>query len=317
MTVGTALSPAAAVALVGGVLAAGVAAVAVLDRALGVLVAGPPRSWRAVVAEPAGWAARWWTQRATVPERPDAALWLLAPGVYVACAAAAVAVVPLADGLAAADVRTGIVVFGAVEVLTMVAVYAHGWSANSYLSLIGGYRFVAVVLSTLLVSMFVLIAAALPAESLRFGAIIESQASQWNVVRQPLGLPLWLAVGLATAFWGPFDVADATDLAGGTTAEVSGPHRLAWALARRAVLVAYAVAGAATFLGGHHGPWLPGWAWTTLKSLAVLVLLLAAGHLLGRWRVERVVVVTWTVLLPLSAAHLLQAGVAALLAGGG
>jgi hypothetical protein len=153
---------------------------------------------------------------------------------------------------AAADVRTGIVVFGAVEVLTMVAVYLHGWSANSYLALIGGYRFLAVVLSTLLISMFVLIAAALPAESLSFGAIVDDQAGLWNVVRQPLGLPLWLVVGLATAFWGPFELADGADLAGGTAAETSGRHRLAWAAARRAMLVAYAVAGAAVFLGTEH-----------------------------------------------------------------
>lgn len=306
------LNPAVAVVLVGAVLVVGVAVLAVLDRTLTALVAGDRRRLGAVIPATAGAAVLLWRQRPTVTERPDLTLWLLAPAFYGACAAAAVAVVPLADGVAAADLRTGIVVFGAVEVLTMVAVYLHGWSANSYLSLIGGYRFVAMVLSTLLISMFVLIAAALPAESLSFGAIVDDQAALWNVIRQPLGLPLWIAVGLATAFWGPFDLADGADIAGGTSAETSGRHRLAWATARRAMLVAYAVAGAAAFLGGHHGPWLPGWSWMVLKSLAVLLLLLVPGHLFGRWRAERVVSVAWTVLLPLSFLHLIQAGVLAL-----
>lgn len=317
MTDVTAVHPLLAPVLVGAVLVVGVAVVAVVDRVLAAVVAGADRPLAAAGGDVVGQVALLWQQRQTITERPDVTLWLLAPAFYGACAAAAVAVVPLADGVAAADVRTGIVVFGAVEVLTLVAVYAHGWSANAYLSLIGGYRFVAMVLSTLLLSMFVLIAAALPAESLAFGAIVESQADVWNVVRQPLGLPLWLAVGLATAFWGPLDLADAADLAGGTAAETSGRHRLAWAAARRAMLVAYAVAGAAVFLGGHHGPWLPGWLWMAAKSVALVTVLLAAGQLLGRWRPERVVTVAWTVGLPLSFVHLLQAGAVTLLAGGG
>lgn len=300
-----------AVALVATVLGVGLVVVTAVDAAIGAAVAGRPAG--ATLRAAAGRVAVRWHQRGPVTERPDLTLWLLAPGFYAACATAAIAVVPLAEGVAVADVRTGIVVFGAVEVLTMVAVYLHGWSANSYLALVGGYRFVAMVLSTLLVSMFVLIAAALPAESLSFGAIVADQAGVWNVVRQPLGLPLWLAVGLATAFWGPFALADAPDLAGGTAAEVAGRHRLAWAAARRTVLLAYAIAGAAVFLGGWHGPWLPGWLWMAAKTVAVLSLLLLAGHGLGRWRPERLVTVAWTVLLPLSFLHLAASGVLALL----
>src|SRR3546814_7536779 len=80
----------------------------------------------------------------------------------------------------------------------------------------------------MLISMFVLIAAALPAESLAVSAIVESQASVWNVVRQPPGLLLFLMLGLSLTLRGPFDYADASDLAGGTSAEDSGPARAAW-----------------------------------------------------------------------------------------
>ena len=74
----------------------------------------------------------------------------------------------------------------------------------------------------MLVSMFVLIAAALPAQSLALSAIVASQRELWNVVRQPLGLPLFLLVGLSLTLRGPFDYADSADLAGGTSAETSG-----------------------------------------------------------------------------------------------
>ena len=49
-----------------------------------------------------------------------------------------------------------------------------------------------------------------------------AQESLWNVVRQPLWLPIYLVIGLAVSFWGPLNFPDASDLAGGTSIEDSG-----------------------------------------------------------------------------------------------
>ena len=155
----------------------------------------------------------------------------------------------------------------------------------------------------------VLIAAALPAESLAFGEIVRSQAGLWNIVRQPLGLPLYLVAALGVSFQGPLATPDAADLAGGTRAEVSGVALLAWRLARGALLVAVAAVGAATFLGGWTGPWLPGPAWTALKTLALLAVLVACRHLVARVRLERFVVVSWALLIPLALLDVFLAGV--------
>ena len=222
------------------------------------------------------------------------------------------AVVPFAPGLAVADFRVGIVVWGAAEVLAIVAIFLHGWSPNSLFPLIGAYRFVAVALSYTLVSMFVLIAAALPAQSLQFTEIVQAQQGLWNVVRQPLGLPLFLVVGLGVTFWGPLNVADSSDLAGGSDGETSGSARLVWQVARSAMLVAFAAVAAATFLGGWYGPLLPGWLWMVAKTVLLLLVLVVAGHLLARVPTERLVLVTWTVLLPLSFLDLVVAGLEAL-----
>jgi NADH-quinone oxidoreductase subunit H len=158
-----------------------------------------------------------------------------------------------------------------------------------------------------------LIATALPAESLSVGAIIRSQAEMWNVVRQPLGLPIYLVPALGLAFWGPLALPDGADLAGGTAAEVSGAARLLWSMARTAVLFAAAAMGAAVFLGGWLGPLLPGPAWMALKTLALLVVLLAAGHLIGRVRLERFVVLAWAILIPLALLDIFVSGALALL----
>jgi NADH-quinone oxidoreductase subunit H len=295
-----------AVAAVGLALIAGVYAVAVLDEVAARLVAGS-RVAPAVVA-PARRAALLLLQEPRATEHPDGSAWALAAALLGALAAGAVVVVPLAPGVAVADVPGGIVLFGAAMALVMVAVYLHGWSANALLPLVGGYRFVAQALSYEMPLALVLIAAALPAESLAVGEIVRAQADVWNVVRQPLGLPLYLVATAGLAFWGPLALPDAADLAGGTAAEVSGPALLAWRVARAAVLVAACAMGAAAFLGGWHGPLLPGPVWVVLKTLALVAVVVAAGHLLARVRLERFVVVSWAVLIPVALVDVFASG---------
>ena len=191
-----------AVVLIASVLAIGAYLVAVVDRVLFALVAGRPVLW-SVVTRPAREAAALARQQPVTTEAPDRILWVMAPAAYAGLAAMALSVVPLGPGLAVADVRTGIVVFGAAEALAIVAIFLHGWAPNSALPLVAGYRFVGVALSYELLSMFVLIAAALPAESLSIGAIVASQEPVWNVVRQPLGLPLFLIVTAGVKFPAP------------------------------------------------------------------------------------------------------------------
>ena len=304
------LHPLLAIVVVGAVAAGGVWVAATADALLAARVSG--------VGSGGAWLAPWrraavlLVQRQTITERPDITLWKLAPAAYGGMAALILVTVPMADGIVVADVRTGIVLLGTAEVLAMVAIYLNGWSSNSYPSLVGGYRIFAMGLSYVLIQMFVLIAAALPAESLSVGAIVASQEDLWNVLRQPLGLPLWLVVGLGVSFWGPFDLPDGGDLGGGTAAETAGGHRLAWEVSRYAMLTAYAVAGAAVFLGGYHGPGLPGWLWMAVKSALLLIVLVGARQVAARIPPERFVKLVWTVLLPLSFLDLVQAGLGAL-----
>ena len=308
----TALHPFAATGLVAAVLAVGAYLVAVADRLVFDLVAGRHPALAAALGWPVREAALRLRRQAVTTEAPDPITWALAPAAYLGLAAAALSVVPLAPDLAVADVRTGIVVFGAAEALAIVAIFLHGWSPNSPFPLVAGYNFVGVALSYELLSMFVLIAAALPAESLSIGAIVESQEGLWNVIRQPLGLPLFLIVALGVTFSGPLDVVDSADMAGGGAAEDSGVQHLLWSVARAAMLVTFAAAAAAVFLGGWHGPLLPGGLWMAVKTTAVALVLVSARHLLARVSPERFVRVAWTVLLPLAFLDLAIAGLGSL-----
>lgn len=284
--------------------------VAVTDRLAVSLLAG--RALGNPVVDPLREAVAAWRQQSIQTEAPDLLNRRLAPALYLALAAAAIAVVPLSPGHTLAPLDAGIVLWGAVEALTVVVVFLHGWSANSLLPLIGGYRYVAVGLPVILVSMFVLIGACLPAESLSVNAVVESQRAAWNVVRQPLGLPLFLLLGLSLTFRGPMDYADSSDLSGGTAAESSGRPLLVWQFARLAMLVSFAAMASTAFLGGYLGPVLPGPVWLLIKTALLLLVLVALGHMLARMPAARMLTMLWTVLLPLAFLGLLQAGLAAL-----
>jgi len=275
---------------------------------VGQVVTGDGLRIRNSVVGPGRTAALLLSQSRTTTERPDRAGWLLAPALLAGLAAFALAFVPLGRGLVVADADTGFVAFSAAIAFVMIAVFLHGWSPNSPLALHGAYRYGAQALSFQIPFLLAMLATALPAGSLSIVRIVEAQEPLWNVVRQPLGLPLYLVVGLGVSFWGPLNLPDAADLAGGTSVEDSGSARLLWAAARSSMLVAVAAMGAAGFLGGWYGPVLPGPAWMILKTLALLAVIVVAGHVLARVRIESFVILAWLVLIPLALLNVFVSG---------
>jgi len=301
----------AAVAGVGVAVAIGAYLAAAADRAVAALVAGDGLGW-SVLAGPFRAIALGMAQSRTTTERPDGPAWALAPGLYLGLGAAGLAVVPLSATVVAADVDGGLVLFGAAQALAVIPVFLNGWSANSMLPLLGAFRFIAQALSYEMPNLLALLSVSVPASSLALDDIVASQQDLWNVVRIPLGLPLFLFAAAGLAFWGPVNLPDGADLAGGTQSETSGVHRLAWQVGRATMLVATAAMGAAAFGGGWLGPVLPGWVWMVAKTLLLLLLLVATRHVAGRVRPERYVVISWVVLIPLALLNVLIAAAVSL-----
>ncbi len=293
---------------VAGVMVAGAYLVAVMDRWTARLVAGGGVDAGRAMAAPARDAAFLLTRHRTSTERPDARAWALAPALLAGLAALALTLVPIAPDTVIADPATGFVVFSAAIAFVMIAVFLHGWAPDSTLPLIGAYRFGAQALSFQIPFLLAVLATTLPAGSLSIVRIAEAQEPLWNVVRQPLGLPIYLVVGLAVSYWGPLDLPDGRDLAGGTSAEDAGIARLLWSGARAAMLVAIAAMGATVFLGGWYGPVLPGPVWVALKTLLLLAVIVLAGNLFARVRIGSFVIVCWTLLIPLSLLNIFVSG---------
>jgi len=200
----------------------------------------------------------------------------------------------------ASRMSVGVVWFNAMEVLTWAGLWMAGWGANSALSLVGGYRFVAQGLAYELPLMFALISAATGAQSLNVADIVAAQSHLWFAVWMPAAFIVYLASVYAFSFLGPFAYPAGADLAGGVLAELSGVDRLVIEAGRWLLLAAGAGMAVPLFLGGGAGPVLPAWAWSAVKTLAVLALLTWGRRRLPVLRADRYAELAWVVLIPLS-----------------
>jgi NADH-quinone oxidoreductase subunit H len=217
----------------------------------------------------------------------------------------------------ASRMSVGVVWFNAMEVLTWAAVWMAGWGANSVLSLVGGYRFVAQGLAYELPWMFALICAAAGAQSLNAADIAGAQQRHlWFAVWMPAAFAVYLVSVYAFSFTGPFAYPAGRDLAGGVAAELSGPDRLALQAGRWLLFTAGAGMAVPLFLGGGAGPLLPAWAWSAVKTLAVLALLVWGRRRLPVIRADRYVELAWVVLIPLMIVQALAVALVVLTMGG-
>jgi NADH-quinone oxidoreductase subunit H len=220
----------------------------------------------------------------------------------------AVLVVPL-GGYAVRDLSVGVVWFNAMEVVVWAALWLAAWGSNSALGLVAGYRFVAQGMAYELPHMFALITAGVGAGSLQVGQIVQAQAGLWFVVWMPVAFLLYLVSALAMAFWGPFDQAVGRDVAGGVAVELSGVDRLVLVAGRYLLLAAASAMAVPLFLGGGGGPVLPPWAWSVVKTLAVLGFLVWLRTRLPTVRLDRFTEVSWLVLIPLALVQALAVAV--------
>lgn len=243
------------------------------------------------------------------PDRHDPWLFHMAPGLLVLAATAALAFVPWAPGFRGIDLATGAIAFPAALAYITPAIFMAGWGAGRPLAVVGGFRWIALMLAYAMPIAMVLTAVAAPAGSLRPTDIVDVQHAVPMALVQPLAFLLWLPAIIAVCFLPPFDLPQAeSELGGGAFSEYRGlDAALIW-LAQRVLLVAVSGMTAALFLSGWHGPLLPPAVWMAVKSLAVAAFLLWAGRAVPRLEIDRVLSLAWKVANPLAIVAIIWAG---------
>jgi NADH-quinone oxidoreductase subunit H len=248
------------------------------------------------------------------PDVRDGWLFHMAPGLLFVAAVGALAFVPWSPGFRGIDLSTGAIAFPAALAYVTPAIFMAGWGAGRPLAVVGGFRWLALMLAYAMPLAMVITAVAAPAGSLRPADIVDVQHAVPMALVQPLALALWLPAVMAVCFLPPFDLPQAeAELGGGAFSEYRGLDAALVALAQRVLLVAVSGMTAALFLSGWHGPLLPPALWMAVKTLAVAALLVWTGRQVPRLEVDRVASLAWKVANPLAILAIVIAGLITLL----
>jgi NADH-quinone oxidoreductase subunit H len=284
----------------------GAAAVALLEQLVAGLRPAPVVLGREVMAT--------LRQPLNRPDVRDGWLFHMAPGLLFVAAVGALAFVPWSPGFRGIDLSTGAIAFPAALAYVTPAIFMAGWGAGRPLAVVGGFRWLALMLAYAMPLAMVITAVAAPAGSLRPADIVDVQHAVPMALVQPLALALWLPAVMAVCFLPPFDLPQAeAELGGGAFSEYRGLDAALVALAQRVLLVAVSGMTAALFLSGWHGPLLPPALWMAVKTLAVAALLVWTGRQVPRLEVDRVASLAWKVANPLAILAIVIAGLITLL----
>jgi len=249
-------------------------------------------------------------QESVIPRLSDRLFLEIAPPIVLLAAIAAATTLPLAPDVILIDLATGGLFVNAAWVYVVVALIMAGWGPDGAYAMVAGWRFLAQLVAYAMLIVMPIVAVAMRAESLSTTVIVQSQEGIWNAVTQPLGFVLFGLAAMAIAFLPPFDHPVAPgEVAGGVTAEYSGVRLAVFRLGRLLLIVTLAVAIVVFYLGGWRGPWLPGWAWTAGKTLALVATMLVGGRFMPRMRSEHLLAWSWKIGIPLALTNILWAGV--------
>ena len=250
----------------------------------------------------------------TTPHRPDAWLYHLAPPLLLVAAVLALATVPWTPDFRGIDLAAGGILFSAALAYVTPAVFMAGWGGGSPLAVLGGFRFLALMLAFAMPLAMVVTAVAAPAASLRPVDIVHAQDSVPMALSQPLAFVLFVPAAMAVALLRPFDLAHAaTELGGGAFRQYTGVHAGLIALAQRVLVVAVAGMTVTLFLAGWHGPALPDGVWMAIKTGAVAALMLYAGRVFPRPPLDWLLSWAWKLAIPAAIGAIVWAGLLTLL----
>ncbi len=190
-----------------------------------------------------------------IPAKADKPIFWAAPVLFVATAAAFVALIPVAPGWVVADVDVGLLaVFAVIGFFPIITVLS-AWSANSKFPFIGGIRALHQMVSFEIPLILSLLGVVILTGTLNLTEIVESQQNFPWIIFLPIGAIVFFICMLAELERIPFDLPEAeSEIVAGWLTEFSGMMYGLVQLGTYLKLYAFAALFVVLFLGGWNGP---------------------------------------------------------------
>lgn len=244
-----------------------------------------------------------------MPAAADRWLWGLAPAVVFAPAVALFLVIPVGPHLVLRDLNIAAIYLIAISSFTALGIFMAGWGSNNKYSLIGAMRSIAQLISYEIPLVLSVLGVVLVAGSMSLVDIVEAQSRVWFIIPQFLGFVVFYIASLAELNRTPFDlVVGESEIVAGYATEYSGIRWAMFFFAEYAGLVASSAVATVLFLGGWHGPLLPGWVWFFIKTYFLVFVAMWIRWTLPRLRIDQVMTLGWKFLLPLSLINIAVTG---------
>ena len=243
------------------------------------------------------------------PIAADKAVYWLAPVMVFIPTLCLASLIPLSGAEAFADQPYGLVVIIALSGLTVIAIFMAGWASNNKYAVLGGMRSVAQVIAYEVPVLLAALSVVLIAGTMNLRGIADAQAHGGVglpfLLLQPVAAVLYFIGITAETNRAPFNIPEAeSELVGGFHTEYSGMRFALFFFAEYTNMLVLGALGATLFLGGWHGPWLPGPVWLLLKAYALVAVMMWMRWTFPRLRFDQLMSFAWKLLIPVALVNL-------------
>src|SRR6188472_280214 len=195
------------------------------------------------------------TKEIIVPSGADKPIFWLAPIMFVATAAAVVALIPVAPGWVVADVDVGLIAAFAILGFFPLIALLFSWASNSKYPFIGGLRALHQMIAFEIPFFLSALPVVLLSSSLNLTEIARSQYMIWNIFLLPINAFVFFISSLAELERIPFDLPEAeSEIVAGWLTETTGMIYGLIQLGSYIKVYALSALFVILFLGGWAGP---------------------------------------------------------------